>query len=345
MIKIRSTRRLLLIILVGSFGVGSSHAQKFGTTGSIERLDDAINALVPANAKIEVLAKGFQWSEGPVWLPSENCLLFSDVPTNKVHRWDETSGLTTALFPSGYTGKKPAANREQGSNGLTLDQNNRLLLCQHGDRRVARMTADLNNPQSNFETLAGKFQGKRFNSPNDLTVHSSGSIHFTDPPYGIDKLLNDPAKELTIQGVYRLDSDGEVHLLTDELSFPNGICFSPDEQFLYVAVSDSKRPVIMRYPVNSDGGIGKGAVFFDAKKLSKDGRRKGLPDGLRVDRLGNLFATGPGGVLVISPNGLHLGTIRTPDATANCEFGGPDRSTLYMTSHRKLLRVKLTTTK
>jgi gluconolactonase len=305
--------------------------------GSIERLDPALDALVPANARVEQLADGFDWSEGPVWRRSGGYLLFSDVPRNTIYRWREGEGLTVFLRPAGYTAPDPPG-RELGSNGLTLDPQGRLVMADHGNRQVARLD------ESNYTktTLADRYEGKRLNSPNDLVYRSNGDLYFTDPPYGLKGLQDDPAKELPFSGVYRRSAAGELTLLTQELRFPNGIALSPDERTLYVANSDPDRAIWMAYDVQPDGTVGRGRVLFDATPLVRQGR-KGLPDGLRVDAKGNLFATGPGGVLVITPDGRHLGTIATPQATANCAFGD-EGSTLYMTSHMRLLRVRLTTT-
>ncbi len=308
--------------------------------GSIERLDPALDELVPVDAQIEVLAEGFVWSEGPVWLPQEKCLIFSDVPTNTIYRWKEGDGLSVYLQPAGYTGDKPRGS-EQGSNGLALDPQGRLLLCQHGDRRVARMDAPLDAPRANFVTLADRYDEKRFNSPNDLAVHSSGAVFFTDPPYGLPKQMEDPACELDFQGVYRIDPDGQLKLLVRDLLRPNGIALSPDEKTLYVAQSHTPAKLIMAYDVDHQLTLSNGRVFFDARKLGES--RPGNPDGLKIDQRGNLFATGPGGVLVLSPQGTHLGTINTGEWIANCAFGD-DGSTLYMTSHRFLCRVRLSTT-
>lgn len=303
--------------------------------GKIERLDPAMDQLLPAWATIEKLARGFEWSEGPVWVKRGGYLLFSDVPNNIVYRWEPGVGTTEFLFPSGYTG---SVNRggEPGSNGLTLDKQGRLVLAQHGDRQIGRL--EKNNK---IKPLARYYQKRRFNSPNDLVYHSNGDLYFTDPPYGLEKNNADPAKELNFNGVYRLTPKGQVDLLISDLSFPNGIALSPDESTLYVAISDPKRPVIMAYSLTGEGKTWNGRVFFDASSLMQG--RKGLPDGLKVDKRGNLWATGPGGVLVISDEGKHLGTINTGEATANCAFGGSDGSMLYITADMFLCRVQTLT--
>ncbi len=303
--------------------------------GSMEVIDPMFFALIPAATPIEKLASGFDWSEGPVWIKNGGYLLFSDVPSNTVYRWKAGQGVSVHLKPSGYTGATPRAG-EPGSNGLTVDSEGRLTLCEHGDRRVGRIEKD-----GRHITLADRYQGKRFNSPNDVVYKSNGDLYFTDPPYGLVKNVDDPTKEIPFQGVYRLKPGGEVSLLTDKLTRPNGLAFSPDEKTLYVAVSDPQMPVIMAYDVKNDGTIANGRVFFDSKSLMLP-NRKGLPDGLKVDQDGNLFATGPGGVLIITAQGKHLGTILTGEATANCGWGD-DGSTLYITADMFLCRVKTKT--
>lgn len=307
------------------------------TIGTIERLDPALDALIPAGAVIHVLAEGFVWSEGPVWIEDGRYLLFSDVPRNRIYRWSEGAGLDVWLEPSGYTGDTPRGG-EPGSNGLLLDRDGRLVLAQHGDRRMARMDAPLTAPAPAFTTLADRYQGRRLSSPNDAVFDRSGALYFTDPPYGLPEGPGDPTQETRFNGVYRLAGGGELTLLTADLSRPNGIALSPDERTLYVANSHPERAIWMAYDLSPSGAIANGRVFFDATRLVAD--RPGLPDGLKVDAAGNLFATGPGGVLVFSPDGRHLGTIRTPQATANCAFDA-DGSTLYMTSHTRLLRLRL----
>jgi gluconolactonase len=314
----------------------SKGAGNYPTFGSIERKDPRLDRIVPRDAVIEKLAEGFDWSEGPVWVKSGGYLLFSDVPMNTVFRWKEGEKPSVYLKPSGYTGATERGG-EPGSNGLTLDPTGKLVLCQHGDRRVARLGDD----GKSFVTLADRFEGKRFNSPNDVVFKSNGDFYFTDPPYGLLKLNADPAKELPFNGVYRVSKGGQVTLLTKEMTFPNGLALSPDEKTLYVANSDPKLAIWMAFPVQDDGTLGKGRVFADVTKMVSP-TRKGLPDGMKVDRAGNLFATGPGGVLVFDPDGTHLGTIDTNEATANCGWGG-DGSTLYITADMYLGRIRLTT--
>ncbi|HYG73984.1 MAG TPA: SMP-30/gluconolactonase/LRE family protein [Planctomycetota bacterium] len=322
-----------LILAAGGIMAGESYP----TFGSITRNDPRLDKLIPTDAKLEKLAEGFNWSEGPIWLPNEKILVFSDVPENVIFKWKE-GDKTASVFlkPSGYTGSVPRTG-EPGSNGLTLDHEGRLILCEHGDRRVARLEKD----GKTKTTLADKFDGKRFNSPNDVVVKSNGDVYFTDPPYGLVKNWDDPARELDWCGVYRISKDGTVTVLHKDLKRPNGLAFSPDEKILYVAQSDHAAPTITAFPVKEDGTLGSGKVFFDCSALAKQ-KKKGLPDGLKVDKDGNLFATGPGGVLIIAPDGTHLGTIETGEATANCNWGD-DGSTLYITADMYLCRVKTST--
>jgi len=318
---------------LSSIGCPAKRIQ-YATFGTIERHDQRLNQLIPADARIETLADGFVWAEGPVWVQNRDYLLFSDVPENTVYKWKECEGVSVFLRPSGYTGRTRRGG-EPGSNGLTLDRRGRLVLCQHGDRRVARLETD-----GTQTVLAEFYEWRRFNSPNDLVFRSNGDLYFTDPPYGLEGNNSDPRKELLFNGVYRRGDQGGITLLTAELTFPNGLAFSPDEKTLYVAQSDPTRAIWMAYPVQDDGTLGAGHVLLDATAMTKD--RPGLPDGLKVDREGNLFATGPGGVLVISPEGKHLGTINTGLPTANCAWGD-DGSTLYLTANHCLARVRTTT--
>jgi gluconolactonase len=304
-----------------------------GTLGSIERLDPALDALLPKDAKIEILAKGLDWSEGPVWSKEMKALLFSDVPQNVVYTWTEQGGVAVHLKPSGYTGTTPRGG-EPGSNGLTMDKEGRLTLCQHGDRRVARVEKD-----GKQTALADRFEGKRFNSPNDVIYDSKGNLLFTDPPYGLEKRLDDPKKEIPFQGVYRVVPGGKPALVTKEVKFPNGLALSPDEKTLYVAESNPDKPVIWAFDFKAaEGTASNQRVFFDASALAAK-KLQGLPDGLKVDTAGNLWASCPGGIVILSPAGKHLGSILTGEKTANCAWGD-DGSTLYITADMYVCRVR-----
>ena len=302
---------------------------------SIERLDPAFDKLIPPGAQIEKCAEGFNWSEGPTWF--QKAVVFSDVPENVIYKWSPGDAPKAAVFmkPSGMLKPTPGF-REQGSNGLGVDAQGRLLICQHGERRVARVEKD--GAQT---ALADKFEGKRFNSPNDLALRKNGDIYFTDPPYGLDKLNDSPLKELPFNGVFRIAADGKVSVVVKDLTFPNGIAFSPDEKILYVAVSDPKHTNIMAYDVEADGGVSGGREFFNAETVKKPDLKGGC-DGMKVDAAGNVFSTGPGGVLVISPAGKHLGTLLTGQQTGNCAWGD-DGSTLYICADMYLCRVKTAT--
>jgi len=340
-----SRMRILLVVplLVACGGdrrgetAAASAVESPRTIGSIERLDPAIDSLVPSDAVIEVLARGFDWSEGPVWVADGEYLLFSDVPQNRIYRWKQGGDLQVWLEPSGYTGDVPRGG-EPGSNGLLIDHEGHLVLCQHGDRRIARLDAPMSSPKPVFTTLADRYDGMRFSSPNDAVFDRHGVLYFTDPPYGLPKGPGDSAQETPFNGVYRLGPDGAVTLLTDQLSRPNGIGLSPDERTLYVSNSDPDRAIWMAYDLSPSGAIDHGRVVFDATDQVAGG--PGLPDGLKVDKAGHLFATGPGGVFVFSSDGRHLGTIRTPQATANDAIDQAG-TTLYMTSDSLLLRVRL----
>ena len=316
----------------------TSAQTNYPTLGKVVRIDPSLDKLISPDAKIEVLSSGYQWSEGPVWVKDGGYLLFSDVPANTIYRWKEgDKSATPFLKPSGYTGMGRYSN-EPGSNGLIINQKGELVACEHGDRRISAMPLKVGGKFS----LADNFQGKRFNSPNDIVQHSSGSYYFTDPPYGLDKHENDLSREIDIFGVYRIGTDGKVSVATAELQRPNGLAFSPDEKILYVAQSDPNRAIIMAYPVQADGSLGVGKIFYDATPIVKEGKLKGLPDGLKLDKKGNLFATGPGGILIISPEGKLLGRIDNNEPTANCAWGD-DGSTLYITSNMHLSRIKTLT--
>jgi len=292
-----------------------------------------------ASDDIEILADGFEWTEGPLWLEEQKKLIFSDIPPNIVYEWSEEDGKKIYLQPSGYTDDSPRAG-EKGSNGLLLNNNGQLVLCQHGDRRIAKMSGSLDDPTSDFETIVDAYKGKRLNSPNDAIFDSRGNLYFTDPPYGLEKRMEDPLKEIDFQGVYLLTKSDSLILLTNELTRPNGIALSPDENFLYVANSDPEQAIWMKYIVNNDGTISGGTMFFDATELVGKEGEMGLPDGMKIDNEGNLFATGPGGVWVFNPEGKVIAKIRTGQETSNVAFG-PDNKSLYITADDYLMRVKL----
>ena len=281
--------------------------------GSVERLSPEIDNLIEKSAKIEILADGFEWSEGPVWSSQLNSVLFSDVPENVIYSWNEDKGLGTFTRPIGYSGKVPNF-KKAGTNGLTIDSDGNLIICMHGDRKITRLEKLNINRKV---TLVNSFDGNLLNSPNDLVYDSKGNLYFTDPPYGLLEGDNDKLKEIEFNGVYKVSPNGDIEVLVKNLTRPNGISISNDEKILYVANSDMNNPVIMQYDL-SEEGVKNPSIFFDGRELTK--KDIGLFDGLKVHPTGNVFATGPGGVLVIKENGDHIGTIRTEVRTANCAF-------------------------
>jgi gluconolactonase len=297
--------------------------------GAIVRLDPAFDSLVPPSARIEKLAGGFQFTEGPLWFPA-GYLWFSDVTGNVVRQWSPDGKVVEILRPGGYDKNDAPPGSFIGPNGMIADKDGAVLLCQHGNRRIVRIAKD-----RSVTVLVDRFEGKRLNSPNDLVYRSDGSLYFTDPPYGLLKQDEDPAKELQFNGVFRL-AGGKLEVVIRDLTRPNGIAFSPDEKTLYIANSDEKRKVWMRYDVSPDGSVSNGRVFFDVTAEKEDG----LPDGMKVDANGNLYCAGPGGIWVFSPVGKHLGTIKPPETPANCNWGD-DGKTLYITARTGLYRVKL----
>lgn len=334
---------LLLLIIVSACKtktaeqpINAEKPDSAATTGSVERLSQKMDDIIPPGELPEIIAKGFEWAEGPVWLPEQDMLLFSDIPNNSVFQWSEKDGLKLYLKPAGYTDTVPRGG-ETGSNGLLLDKKGQLILCQHGDRRIARMDASLASPDARFSTLADKWQGKRLNSPNDAVMNSKGEIFFTDPAYGMEHGREDPKREINFTGVYKLTLEGKVILLTDKLNGPNGIDLSPDGNKLYVA--NSENPFLwMEYGFQKDGSIDAGKIFYEpSEQQITEG---GAPDGLKVRKDGIIFATGPGGVWIFSPEGEHLGTIKTGQATSNCAFD-KDNKYLFMTADMYLMRIKL----
>ena len=322
---------LLVILTTACGGVRITQTADGPPAGTVLRVDPALDALVPNDYRIEKLAGDFVFTEGPVWVQRGSYLLFSDLRSNRIHRWDERSGLSTVM-DSVFMGEYPPGS-SVGSNGLTIDSQGRLVLMEHGNRRISRIESD-----GTVTVLAESYLGSRLNSPNDGTFRSDGSLYFTDPPYGLAGQENDPARELEFNGIYRLSPDGELTLLEAGQTRPNGIAFSPDERTLYVANSDGGNKVWIAYPVLEDGTLAEGRVFFDVNAETSTG----AADGIKVDRAGNIFATGPGGVWIFDPTGKHLGTIQPDEVPANVAWGD-DGSTLYMTTRTGLYRIRLTT--
>ncbi|MES2442978.1 MAG: SMP-30/gluconolactonase/LRE family protein [Pseudomonadota bacterium] len=307
-----------------------------GTVGGVKKFDAALDAVIDVNAPVEVLATGYKWAEGPVWVKDGGYLLFSDVPSNICWKWQEGQGATKFLDPSGLAGPIPAGIREAGGNGMAVDAQGRLIIADSGTRCIAAV--DLKTKARTI--LAGRYDGKRFNSCNDVALHRNGTIYFTDPPYGLAEGDTSPLKELAFNGVFRLDPRGEVNLIANDLSRPNGVGVSPDQQILYVAMSDDKRPHILAYPLDIDGGASDEPKIFCDFSAELAAKLPGLPDGLKVAKSGHLFASGPGGIYVLSPEGRKLGLIATGKAAANCAFGEDGRS-LFITSSDMLARVRL----
>ena len=299
-------------------------------TFEIIRSEPALDAIMPPDAKLEKVAGDFVFTEGPVWVPA-GYLLFSSPNTNTIYRWAPDGTVNVFRANSGYSGFDIGEYTQPGSNGLTLDREGRLTICQHGNRRVIRV-----EPRGKATVLADRYQGKRLNSPKDLVYKSDGSLYFTDPPFGLPKAFDDPRRELPFSGVFRCH-DGEVTLLTQELTGPSGLAFSPDEQYLYVGNRDPNKKVVMRYPVNTDGTLSSGEVFHDMTGASGDD----AVDGIKVDQEGNLYVCGPGGVWILSPPGHALGTIQGPEIPHNLAWGDQDAQTLYMTAMTGIYRMRL----
>ena len=298
--------------------------------GRILRADPRLDALVPPGAAVEKLAEGYVFTEGPVWIRGESRLLFSDVRANAIHQWTEAEGASPFIDPV-FEGDREGL-RSISSNGLTLDAEGRLVICEHGNRRISRVEAD-----GSRTVLVDSFEGSRLNSPNDAAYGADGSLYFTDPPYGLEGLEESPLRELDFNGIYRLRPDGALELLVRDQTRPNGIALSPDEDILYVANSDADQKVWMAYDLD-ETGASNGRVFYDVN----DQTAPGAADGLKVDLAGNLFATGPGGVWVIGWDGVHLGTILMPEVVANVAWGD-DGQTLYMTASTGVYRIRLAT--
>lgn len=303
--------------------------------GSFNELQPEFRAVVDQLAVIEKIGDGYEWSEGPVWIASEKKLLFSDVPKNTVYQWQEGQPVSVYLTPSGYTGDGTYSN-EPGSNGLLFDSEGKLVLCQHGNRQLARMNAPLHAPAPEFVPIASAYDGRRFNSPNDAAF-LGGDFFFTDPPYGLPMQENDSTRALAFQGVFRVTPAGEVRLLVDSLTRPNGIAFFPDGKSFLVANSDPAKAKWYRYEWNGTEVTG-GSIFYDA--TADAATERGLPDGLKIDRQGRVFATGPGGIIVFDAKGSVLGKIKLKEAASNCALSA-DEKTLFVTNDMLLLKITL----
>lgn len=326
---------LFLIIACNS---NKSQDMSYKKIGTIERIDPMLDAIVSPDAKAEIIAEGFEWSEGPLWVEKENMLLFSDVPMNIIYKWTEEKGKEIYLKPSGYTGTTPSKSKESGSNGLILDSDGNLVLCQHGDRRMARMEAPLNAPVPKFISIAENYNGKRFSSPNDA-IYNSGELFFTDPPFGLPTQSdNDPTKETIINGVYRVTKEGEVNVVVDSLSRPNGLAFFPGGKKMLVANCDPAKPNWYVYDIDTDNKVSSSKLFFSLEGYDK--KLKGLPDGLKIDKNGNVFATGPGGVYFFNKDGKLLGKLKLDNATSNIALS-PDEKIIYITNDMYVLRLKM----
>jgi gluconolactonase len=324
----------MFVGLLAACAAAGASRDSFPNIGRLTVFDDSFHNVVASDARIEKIAEGFEWSEGPAWVAQGGYLLFNDVPANTMHRWSPREGASVFLRPSGYAGTDTAGLREAGANGLEAEPAGTVLLADSGSRLIAR----LDPATKQRTTLASTYEGKRFNSPNDIARRSDGVVFFTDPPYGLKGIDESPLKEQPVNGVYRLDTDGSVHLIEGALKFPNGVALSPDERTLYVANSDRDHPVWMTYRLDERGDVHERRVFADATDLA--GKAEGAPDGLCVSRDGHLFASAPGGLLVMDAAGKRLGMIETGARVSNCAFG-EDGRTLFLTSHAFVARVRV----
>ncbi len=329
-------KKYFIILLLAGFTACANKKNQF--VGRVEKLDPSLDNIISSDAAPEIIAEGMDWSEGPLWIEKNKMLLFSDVPQNIIYKWTEEKGKEVYLTPSGYTDTAKRGG-ETGSNGLALDNEGHLILTQCGNRQIALMDAPLDKPAAKFTSLANAYKGMKFNSPNDVIVSSRGEIYFTDPPYGLEKNMKDPKKETPFQGVYKIKRTGEVILLTDSITRPNGIVFLPGEKTLLVANSDPAKPNWYAFDIDEKmDGLTNARIFYSTAGSEKG--LKGLPDGMKVDKAGNLFASGPGGIWIFNKNGKLAGKIRVPEATSNCSLSG-DEKTLYITNDMYVLRVKM----
>ncbi|MES2331447.1 MAG: SMP-30/gluconolactonase/LRE family protein [Bacteroidota bacterium] len=328
---------ICLFLLSVQFFQGSAQETKPGI-GSIEFISKDLSKLINNDAKVEIIASGFQFTEGPLWMEKEQMLLFSDVPGNTIYKWTEANGKEVYVKPGGYTDTAKRGGF-MGSDALAISRDGRLMICQHGDRRVAIMDAPLNAPQSKFITLAGQYDGKRLNSPNDLFLAKNGDLYFTDPSYGLERGARDPKKELSFQGVYKLNKAGKVTLLIDSLELPNGIGILPDGKTLLVSNTEGKKRGWYAYDISKDGSLTNGRTFYSPGTDRALGM--GGCDGFKIDKNGNVFAAGPGGIWIFTQTGELIGKIKINGVTAaNCALT-PDGKTIYITATQYLLKVKM----
>lgn len=325
---------LSLLLLASFFSIRAQQTKP--DIGTIEFISTELSDLIKKDAKVEIVADGFQFTEGPLWVEKENMLLFSDVPANTVYKWTEAKGKEVYLNPGGYTDTAKRGGF-MGPNGLFLSNDGKLLLCQHGDRRIAMMDAPLTAPQPKYVTVAGEYNGKRLNSPNDLFLTKSGDLYFTDPAYGFERGTRSAEKDLSFQGVYKMDKSGKLTLLVDSIEAPNGIAIMPDGKTLIVANSDGRKKRWYAYDIASNGSLTNARIFYDASAETG----MGGCDGFKIDRQGNVFAAGPGGIFIFTKAGKLIGKIKMNGVTAaNCALS-PDDKTLFITATNYLLRVKM----
>jgi gluconolactonase len=318
-------------------GITAGYAQAAKPLMTTEQIDPQFRTLVSKTAKAKILADGFMWSEGPVWIERHNMFLFSDVKKNVIYKWTKEKGKEIYLSPSGYTGKIPRGG-ELGSNGLGVNLKGQLVICQDGDRAVSIMDAPLDKPKAKFIKLAASYQGKKFDSPNDLAFLKNGDIYFTDPPYGLEKNVHDPLKEAKYQGVYKISANGKITLLTDTLTRPNGIAFFPGGKTILISNSDQGKANWYTYDLDRNGLFTHGRIFYSANSTTKTAA--GMPDGMKIDKKGNVFASGPGGLWIFNRTGKLLGKMIFNDVVSNCSFSA-DEKTLYLTSNHRVLKVDL----
>lgn len=335
----------LLYALLNSCGENTNQstvqASADSAIGKIEIYDTTALNAIDSNAAIEIIAKGYTWSEGPVWVAEKKKLLFSDVPENKIYEWTEGDTAKLYLTPSGYTGSVKRIGGEDGSNGLTLDKNGRLLLCQSGNRQVVALNAALDSPKPEFTVLASGYNGKKFNSPNDLVTDSKNNIYFTDPVYGLPQRENDSTRELSFEGVYKIAADGKLSLLIDTIQRPNGIALSNDEKILYVASSDGEHPKWYAYDLDENGKVVSGKILLDGTGMMANATVKQGADGFKIDKHGNIFSAGPDGINIISPEGKLIALIKVYDRkTSNCAFN-ETKDILFITADDVVMKMKL----